>query len=126
MLFDLLCEIGFYTDSEVREPSLSDRICAALSEQINDPFSAEKLERRFFLSYKRMAAVFKNEKHITMQQYHSTLKMNAAARLMRTTLLPVGEIADGLGFNDKLYFSKCFAKYFGISPTQYRRENGRC
>ncbi len=126
MLFDLLCEIGFYTDSEVREPSLSDRICKALFEQINEPFSAERLERRFFLSYKRMAAVFKKEKRITMQQYHSSLKMNAAARLLRTTLLPVGEIADGLGFNDKLYFSKCFTKFFGISPTQYRRENGRC
>lgn len=126
ILFDLLCEIGFYTGDEISKPSLSDRICTALSKQTCKPFSAEKLERSFFLSYKRMAAVFKNEKNITMQQYHNSLRMSAAARLLRTTLLPVGEIADSLGFNDKLYFSKCFKKFFGISPTQYRRENGRC
>lgn len=103
------------------QPSLSDKICAYLAEHLREPFSTDKLSREFYLSYKRLAAVFKEEKGVTMQQYHTTLRMSEAKRLLRSTLMSVGEIAADLGFADMLYFSRRFRESTGYSPTEYRK-----
>lgn len=102
-------------------PTLSDRICSYLTEHLREPFSADALSREFYLSYKRLAAVFKEEKGVTMQQYHTKLRMSEAKRLLRSTLMPVGEIAAQLGFADMLYFSRRFHESTGYSPTEYRK-----
>ncbi len=120
VLEDLLTEITVgETENESR--SLGESICESLSKHYKEPFSSHILEQEFFLSYKYMAAVFKSETGTTMQKYHSSLKMNEAARLLRSTLLPVGEIAAQVGYNDVLYFSRCFHRFLGVSPTEYRK-----
>lgn len=125
-LFALLSDIGFYnqtinasTRSDSRFRSV--RICNFLKEHMKEPFRAENLEAHFYLSYKHMAAVFKKEQGITMQAYHNMLRMEQACRLLQTTLLSIGEIAEKLGFSDLLYFSRCFHKYSGMSPSAYRK-----
>lgn len=120
-LYELLGECAFRS-SEVRtKQSLSDRIADCLNDLKRRPFSSEALENSFFLSYKYMAAVFKSEKGKTMQQYHNMLRMQEACRLLRSTLMSVGEVSDALGFSDRLYFTKCFSRYHRESPTEYRR-----
>ncbi|WP_428865013.1 helix-turn-helix domain-containing protein [Clostridium sediminicola] len=34
---------------------------------------------------------------------------------------PVSDIYEKVGFNDLFYFSKCFKKYEGISPSHYKQ-----
>ncbi len=119
-LAELLSEICFYNERQA--VCLSDRICDFLNNHISEPFRAEKLEKHFFLSYKHMAAVFRREKGITMQQYHNRMRMNAAQSLLKSTLVPVGEISSMLGFSDMLYFSRCFRAFSGMSPTEYRKK----
>ena len=118
--YQLLCRIARESSHASDTPSLADRICRYLSAHKNEPFSAEGLEANFFLSYKHMAAVFKREKGITMQQYHNSLRMQQAGYMLTSTLLSIGEIAEALGFADALYFSRCFHRFHGNSPTEYR------
>lgn len=120
MLHSLLIDIALLELNGEKQDTLSQRICAWLNKHCNEPFSAERLERVFFLSYKRMAAVFKQEQGETMQQYHTRRRMSQACCLLRSTLIPIGEIAASLGFEDPLYFSKCFRAFTGISPREYR------
>ncbi len=120
-LFDFLGLAAFFGKQQLRPRTLSDRICGYLNEQLSEPFSARRMEQHFFLSYKHMAAMFKREKQMTLQQYHNKQRMAEACRLLRSTLLPVGEISKELGYSDMLYFSRCFHRYAGMSPTQYRR-----
>lgn len=125
-LFELLSMLALSEFSHKAAPQLSDKVCGYLAEHICEPFSADRLSREFFLSYKRLAAVFKKEKGVTMQQYHSSLRMNEACRLLRSTLMSVGEISAALGFADMLYFSRCFHASQGCSPTEYRRRSPMC
>lgn len=104
-------------------PTKADEISSFLQKNINKPFSAEELEKNLFLSYKYMAALFKREKGVTMQQFHSRLRMEEAQRLLRSTALSVGEISERLGFSDMLYFSRCFHNFCGEAPTAYRRRS---
>lgn len=107
---------------ECAPPSrLSDRICTYLSGNISAPFCAKAIEGEFFLSYKRLAAVFKEETGMSMQQYHDSLKMAEARRLLSSTLMSVGEVAMAAGYSDPLYFSRRFHELTGSSPTEYRR-----
>lgn len=124
-LFSLLSAIAFYGKTSPKEPSLSDRIKSYIDENYRRPFSSKALEKEFFLSYKHMAAVFRRETGLTMQQYHFSLQMNEACRLLRSTLMSVGEIAGAVGFSDPLYFSRCFSGCIGTCPTQYRRNEVR-
>lgn len=105
--------------------SLADRICDFLDENAESAFTKEMLENRFFLSYSHMAAKFKKEKNISMGQYHNNAKMKKACQLLRSTIMPVGEIAAVLGFSDMLYFSRKFRSFSGISPTEYRKKAQR-
>ncbi len=120
MFCQFLTDIALMKYMDKNDYSLSCRICAWLENHYTEPFSTEKLEKEFYLSYKRMAAVFKKEQGMTMQQYHSEHRMHIAAYLLRSTLLPVGEIASQVGFEDRLYFSRCFHAFTGVSPKEYR------
>ena len=97
------------------------KICRYLDANYKAGFSVSALQKEFYLSYKYMAACFKKEVGCSMQQYHTSLRMNEAARLLKSTLMPIGEIAAEVGYEDMLYFSKYFHRFFGMSPTLYRK-----
>lgn len=120
-LAELLSFIALRETEEPVPQRLSDRIAGYLAKHIAEPFSARSVEREFYLSYKRLAAVFKAEKGISMQQYHDRLKIEEACRLLRSTLIPVSEAAAAVGFSDPLYFSRRFREITGQSPTQFRK-----
>jgi len=121
MFNDVLTEIVIGDKERNDSESLSGRIRKNVASHYKEPFSSKVLENELFLNYRYMAYVFKRDMGITIQQYHISLKMNEAARLLRSTLSPVGEIADTVGYSDMLYFSRCFHNFFGVSPTQYRK-----
>lgn len=124
-LFLLLSSLAVSTQGFSNNLTLSDRICRYLSDNISVPFSSENIEKRFYLSYKYMSHLFKKEKGVTMQQYHNSVRMDEACRLLCSTLMSIGEIADKLGFSDVLYFSRCFRNYTGKSPSAYRKDSAR-
>lgn len=121
MMHSILTEIAMCNEHEKKPSGLADKIALYLSRHFTEPFSAKVLEKEFFLSYKYMAAVFKKEKGITMQQLHISMRMNEACRLLKSTLMTIGEISEAVGYQDMLYFSRCFHNFVGISPTEYRK-----
>ncbi len=116
---ELLGRIAFY-NSELTQDSLCERIKAFLRENISKPFSSKELERKFFLSYKRLAALFKAREGISMQQYQDNIRIKTAKQLLRSSLMPIGEIAARVGYNDPLYFSRRFKLHTEKSPREYR------
>lgn len=118
LFYELLLRIG---EGQPEEPRPIDAVCAYLTEHAREPFSKERTAAHFLMSYSRLAALFKKEKGIPMGEYHNRARMEEACRLLRSTLLSVGEVADRLGFADPLYFSKKFRAFAGLSPAAYRR-----
>ena len=47
------------------------------------------------------------------------VRLNKALELMDKKFGNLSEIALEVGFNNPAYFSECFKKQFGITPTQY-------
>lgn len=55
-------------------------------------------------------------------EYIRSLRMQEAAKLLRTRQYKVYEVAYRVGFNDIKYFRQCFAKEFGYSPSDFIRQ----
>jgi AraC-like DNA-binding protein len=55
--------------------------------------------------------------------YFIRLRMHKACQLLDTTSLNVKEIANSVGYEDPLYFSRVFKAVVELTPTQYRLIN---
>lgn len=53
--------------------------------------------------------------------YLQSLRMLKAKELLLTTSLRIGEIAELVGYDDRLYFSRIFSQSCGVSPQAFRR-----
>jgi AraC-like DNA-binding protein len=58
---------------------------------------------------------------ITPGAYLRTLRLCHAARKLRTTDMPILEVALSVGFADHPSFSRAFARYMGMTPSEYQR-----
>lgn len=84
--------------------------------------SLQTVSKHLSLSPTYFSAVFKKETGQSFIEALTEMKMNHAKKLVLTTSHKMFEIAQASGYNDQHYFSYSFKKYFGISPTQMRRE----
>lgn len=55
-------------------------------------------------------------------EYLRLMRLKTAADLLGNTRLSVAEITFKVGFTDLQYFRESFAKHYGQSPSEYRRE----
>lgn len=60
-------------------------------------------------------------KHLAMSpnEYLAKFRINEACALLRNSSLSIGEIANSVGFDDQLYFSRVFKKFKGVAPSRY-------
>ena len=52
-------------------------------------------------------------------EFIKRIKLTKASRLLRNNHENISQIALEVGFSNPAYFSECFRKQFGVSPTQY-------
>ena len=57
---------------------------------------------------------------MTAHQYLIKVRIRKAVHLLRFTNMSIKEIAAKTGFQNAMYFSNCFKKHMGVSPTQFR------
>ena len=57
---------------------------------------------------------------MTAHQYLIKVRIRKAVHLLRFTNMSINEIAAKTGFQNAMYFSNCFKKHKGVSPTQFR------
>ncbi len=89
---------------------------------IDRPMTLEELCERFSLSRSYVHAAFRNQTGRSPMAFFTDQKMRLACQQLRATSLPVQRIAQGLGFQDPLYFSRAFRKAIGLSPSAYRAQ----
>jgi AraC family transcriptional regulator of arabinose operon len=63
---------------------------------------------------------FKSVLNMSPQEYILNYRMNQASLLLKNTNLPINEVANQVGYDDALNFSKSFKKVYGINPSSFR------
>jgi len=57
------------------------------------------------------------------QKFLLNCKMIHARRLLESSHLRIGEVAQTLGYRDIYFFSRQFKQFFNLSPSEYRRQS---
>jgi AraC-like DNA-binding protein len=73
-------------------------------------------------SLRTFARTFRDVTGTTPHNYLVQLRISHAKRAIRATNDSITEIAFASGFHDSNYFSSCFSKMTGLSPSEYRRQ----
>lgn len=66
-------------------------------------------------------SIFNEYLHQTPIQYLTGYRLNRSADLLKNTAMNITEIALSSGFNGTSYYGEIFRKYFGCSPSEYRK-----
>ena len=78
---------------------------------------------QFHLTPNYFGSLVKRELHISAQEYIQGKIIQAAERLLSTTTMPVGDIAEELGFSYPNHFTRLFTAKTGMSPLKYRKKH---
>ena len=54
-------------------------------------------------------------------KYFDMLRAQTAMTILESTDIPIEKVAEKIGITDKYYFNKFFAKYFDMTPGEYRK-----
>lgn len=66
--------------------------------------------------------IFKQRMEISPQEYLLSYRLEQGSRLLRTTGMSIQEIAEAIGYENPLTFSKMFKNVYGMSPKYYRQK----
>ena len=82
----------------------------------------ESLSQALYVSSSYLSSVFKKETGKTFLKYLTDLRMSSAMSLLAQDEMTAGDAGKAVGFADASYFSQVFKKYFGLSPSEVKRQ----
>ncbi|NQU54795.1 MAG: helix-turn-helix transcriptional regulator, partial [Bacteroidetes bacterium] len=85
----------------------------------NTGFNIESFCKNIGVSSSQLYRKIKSITGLSPNEFIRTHRLKKAALLIKESNLNISEIAYQVGFNDALYFSKCFKKQFGTAPSMY-------
>ncbi|MBQ1292031.1 MAG: helix-turn-helix transcriptional regulator [Lachnospiraceae bacterium] len=109
----------------VRTQKLSREIeaaCSYIERHLEEELSISSLASYAGYMEYYFSKKFKRELGLTPAEYIRKKRLAKAALLLRSTDLDAQQIASRLQFCSQSYFTDCFRKEFGVSPTKYRKE----
>lgn len=86
--------------------------------------SVDQIARHFGLHRSYLSAAFAKHTGQSPMQYLTCLRLHKGAQMLEETSLSITEIALSVGYPDLYAFSRAFARRYGLSPSEYRKQRG--
>ncbi|MCP1312477.1 helix-turn-helix domain-containing protein [Paenibacillus tyrfis] len=99
------------------------RILLYLNQNFKEEVKLERLSAVMHLNKYYMCHCFKEITGFTINSYLARKRIDEAKKLLRTGDVPVGRLAEQLGFGGAVHFSRLFKQHVGVSPQMYRKMN---
>ena len=92
-----------------------------INEHYAEPLTLDQIGQIVGLNPSYFSNIFRKESNCTFTEYLTEIRMKNARQLITDTDLEIIEIAEQTGFHDIKYFSRCFRKITGMTPSAYRK-----
>lgn len=128
-LGQLICSylVVYRSNNDFSEPV--EQIRMAIIRNFGDAyFALDDYIRGLPFHYDYLRKLFKKEVGVTPLEYMTSMRMRKAETLLTPPTAgayTIGEVAAMCGFDDALYFSRVFKKYFGCSPSVYAKRHAK-
>jgi transcriptional regulator GlxA family with amidase domain len=93
-----------------------------LRERIAEPWTLQALAEEVHLSRSQLVRAFDATVGMSPMAYLRQMRVERMARLLASTDLSVATAARSVGWRNQFHASQCFHAHYGISPTEYRRQ----
>ena len=101
---------------------LLDQIKQAIDENMVDSnFNVTMLQEKMGMGNKQLYRKVKMLTGQTPVELIRDMRLRKAAKLLKAGKFSVSEVMYTVGFSNSSYFSKCFSKLFGMSPSEYMK-----
>lgn len=91
-----------------------------LERNFPDEITMEETASHLGISAAHFARTFKKDTGMTPNAYLLKLRIEHAAKLLRSTHYTIQHICSEVGIPDANYFVKCFRRHYGMTPSAYR------
>jgi signal transduction histidine kinase/DNA-binding response OmpR family regulator len=113
-----------FNPSEITVSSLDEELLKKAFKIVEENISNEQFDIPFFCSELGVSRTMlflkiKAWTNYTPNEFIHEIRLKRAAQLLEQNKLNVSEISYKVGFNNPKYFSKCFQKKYGETPTQF-------
>ena len=111
-----------YESKEELEGLIYQKMLEKISAAVYSSISVEDVLSEFNYGKTYLSQLFKKYCGLSIMQYHNSLKIKEAKKLIKEGKLTMAKISEKLGFNNQYYFSRVFKKVEGISPSDYKEQ----
>lgn len=102
-------------------PEIAEVILYLHSNYMNKITVAE-VSKKFNINRTTLGNQFTEVTGLSIISYLIKLRIELASMILRDTLLPISEIIERVGFNDRTHFGRIFSKQTGYTPSEYRKK----
>jgi AraC-like DNA-binding protein len=110
-------------DLTPRDPM--DEVINYIHENLDKNLAVSELAESFSCNKKQFSYQFQKRVGIAPKKYIMKVQMNRAKELLSDSQISIIEVANRIGYEDSLHFSRIFKQNFGTSPSIYRRQLGK-
>lgn len=109
-------------DTEEATPTQAEQVRKYIMEHIGEELTLGALASKVYLSQNHLIRIFKKQYGKTVMEYITDCRMSLAEKLLKDSSLTVTAISAKVGYPNYSYFSQCFKRYTGYTPSQYRNK----
>ncbi|MDE5417372.1 ATP-binding protein [Labilibaculum sp. DW002] len=115
---DAESDVNVLTHSPVDEEFMT-KLTVFIEEKLSEPeLTASLLCDKMGMSSSKLYRKIKELTDLAPNEFIRTIRLKKSAQLLKGKRYNVSEVATMVGFNDPLYFSRCFKKQFGYPPSK--------
>ncbi|GAB3527591.1 hypothetical protein GCM10027342_33260 [Photobacterium alginatilyticum] len=100
-----------------------DRLCAYLEKNYAENITLSQVSRHLYISESSLHRLFQRHFGESFSQHLTKVRLSHAARLLETTNLRVGCIAETVGYRNQANFNRKFKGYKQLTPREYREKH---
>ncbi|WP_219837410.1 response regulator [Paenibacillus sp. R14(2021)] len=91
----------------------------------NSELNVEEITKIAFVNGSYLRKIFNREVRMSVSDYITHVRMQRAREFIQLKKSNIAAISEMVGYNDPGYFSKCFKKYYGVTPKDYENQINR-
>jgi AraC family L-rhamnose operon regulatory protein RhaS len=107
------------------QPNVFQEFLVWLEKYVDKPLSVPEMARQAGMSERTFHRAFRGAIGVAPMAYLVNIRLRRAAEFLRKESHPrrITDVAELCGFEDSNYFSRCFRKFAGMSPKEFRCRN---
>ncbi len=95
-----------------------------ICEHIGEELGRSELAALVYLNPDYLSHIFREKTGVSLVDFITAERMKKARELLKTTSLPIRDVALAVGYSNISYFSRQFKRSQGMTPLEFRRKDG--